>query len=546
MKSFEQFEYEQSPITEIVGVDVSKRFEKGSTSSAANKVSPTKGSPPQTKKSIPSNRRPTAGNEKVTQKVKVVGKSAPRQEPQGSKAPSIPTRAGRLNDGTKKRGIQATLDRNKERAGKYADSKRGQRQLSAVGGAANAFRKYQPDKEDATTGTGLGTNMRALSGRAQATMAGGISAFKSKKKQQDTKGLPRSKVTGSDSDKVTTGSTGAGSLIGQGLKYVGNKIVGRKKPQEVKTSGGKTITGDAERYRPGQERRAAARKTAEDKYKKSREVRKQTNQDSSKSPEDSKGSSALRKFAKSPDNKTVEKQIKTASKDTSAKSQVEKDSGQKIGGIVRSPGGKLTTTGGDGGKTDSPIVKGAVKAAIKQSDKRKKSEAGADRLMAAMRAQGKKDDKSGDKAITVKATSVPKKAGRPKGSTSGKRGRSATKASRGEQVRNKADEIIKGLRDEKAKDIKEASNFIRAQKQLKDMGKKPMRTYAQMQKDKAKAISQKKLEQQSESYSHWREEFIWETDKKYPEKVKEIKPMTGKNTITINPEDETSKYKRGY
>ena len=45
---------------------------------------------------------------------------------------------------------------------------------------------------------------------------------------------------------------------------------------------------------------------------------------------------------------------------------------------------------------------------------------------------------------------------------------------------------------------------------------------------------------------HWREEFIWETDKKYPDKIKEIKPMTGKNTITINPEDETSKYKRGY
>ena len=67
-----------------------------------------------------------------------------------------------------------------------------------------------------------------------------------------------------------------------------------------------------------------------------------------------------------------------------------------------------------------------------------------------------------------------------------------------------------------------------------------------MQKDKAKAISQKKLEQQSESYSHWREEFIWETEKKYPDKIKEIKPMTGKNTITINPEDETSKYKRGY
>ena len=58
--------------------------------------------------------------------------------------------------------------------------------------------------------------------------------------------------------------------------------------------------------------------------------------------------------------------------------------------------------------------------------------------------------------------------------------------------------------------------------------------------------NKKEEEAMKESYSHWREEFIWETDKKYPDKVKEIKPMSGKNTITINPEDETSKYKRGY
>ena len=55
-----------------------------------------------------------------------------------------------------------------------------------------------------------------------------------------------------------------------------------------------------------------------------------------------------------------------------------------------------------------------------------------------------------------------------------------------------------------------------------------------------------KNKQTNESFSHWREEFLWEVDKKYPEKVKEIKPMSGKNTITINPEDESSKYKRGY
>ena len=58
--------------------------------------------------------------------------------------------------------------------------------------------------------------------------------------------------------------------------------------------------------------------------------------------------------------------------------------------------------------------------------------------------------------------------------------------------------------------------------------------------------SKKKEKTKNEEFSHWREEFLWEVDKKYPDKVKEIKPMTGKNTITINPEDETSKYKRGY
>ena len=71
-------------------------------------------------------------------------------------------------------------------------------------------------------------------------------------------------------------------------------------------------------------------------------------------------------------------------------------------------------------------------------------------------------------------------------------------------------------------------------------------TYNRKVKKKLNTNTNKKKEQTTESFSHWREEFIWETDKKYPEKIKEIKPMTGKNTITINPEDETSKYKRGY
>ena len=71
-----------------------------------------------------------------------------------------------------------------------------------------------------------------------------------------------------------------------------------------------------------------------------------------------------------------------------------------------------------------------------------------------------------------------------------------------------------------------------------------IRNFFQKKKDDKREAALKKIEK--EEFSCWREEFIWETDKKYPDKVKEIKPMTGKNTITINPEDETSKYKRGY
>ena len=89
-------------------------------------------------------------------------------------------------------------------------------------------------------------------------------------------------------------------------------------------------------------------------------------------------------------------------------------------------------------------------------------------------------------------------------------------------------------------------NFIKAEQEAKAKGKKKMRTYRQMKEDEARERAINKLKQKNESYSDWREEFLWEVDKKYPDKVKEIKPMSGKNTIIINPEDESAKYKRGY
>ena len=102
---------------------------------------------------------------------------------------------------------------------------------------------------------------------------------------------------------------------------------------------------------------------------------------------------------------------------------------------------------------------------------------------------------SANRKVTGSGTSSSIVGKKPEAKTNTRR-RSAQRMTRGQKLRSKADEIIRKLRNEE--------------------------------------------------FSHWREEFLWEVDKKYPDKVKEIKPMSGKNTIIINPEDETSKYKRGY
>ena len=202
-------------------------------------------------------------------------------------------------------------------------------------------------------------------------------------------------------------------------------------------------------------------------------------------------------------------------------------------------------------------MKGAISAAEKESKRRKKADAGADRLMAAMRKQGKKDDATPQsKAITVKATTVPKKKEekpkeqklkRPnvrsyKGDEAGYR--KAQAAYNAQKPENKTKKTTQGR--PKKTEVKEATNFIKSEQEAKRMGRRKMRTYKQMKEDEARERAINKLKQKNESYSDWREEFLWEVDKKYPDKVKEIKPMSGKNTIIINPEDESAKYKRGY
>ena len=75
---------------------------------------------------------------------------------------------------------------------------------------------------------------------------------------------------------------------------------------------------------------------------------------------------------------------------------------------------------------------------------------------------------------------------------------------------------------------------------------KPQKPLSLGQKARRDKALRKKLIQQREEFSCWREDFVWEADKKYPsgEKEKIIDVMKGKNTIEINPEIETDKYRR--
>ncbi|AGH07509.1 hypothetical protein CYVG_00065 [Cyanophage S-SSM6a] len=173
--------------------------------------------------------------------------------------------------------------------------------------------------------------------------------------------------------------------------------------------------------------------------------------------------------------------------------------------------------------------------------------------MSAMKKQEENEKKKETK--TVKATTVPKKPKeekpkeqklkRPnirsyKGDLEGyEKARAAYNAQKPEN------KTKVGNQGRPKKEVKEATGRIAMMRAAKEQGKTiKTRTYSQMKKDEAREAAIKRI--QNEQFSHWREEFLWEVDKKYPDKVKEIKPMSGKNTIIINPEDESAKYKRGY
>ena len=570
MKSFEQFQYDESLISEIVNVDVSQRFK--TTSSAR---STTTGA-----------RSPVGGK--------------------GMQAPSIPTRPGRRSDGSKKSGIQATMDRNRARAADYAQSKRGSRQISAVGGAVKGFAKYRPDKEDATTGTGLGTNMRALTGRAKATLAGGISAYQRKKKQQSGVPIKSDKVTGSGKQTGTTGETGVGSLLGKAVKSIGKRAL-KIDRDTSKTRGGKTITttgGQAVDRAPSKPRSQTPSSAARTR---SPQVTGSDQPKTERTPEKEKEKALVNRTLGGGTGKTKKENIKQQRKvdaievsskkdkkvEREVQSQADKLSSDQLGNARNTPEGKKTLDdifsaarrigkeeesktqklNNDVRKTNVPVRSSGSKVTQSSSSTGNKvtqssstpasqqtinvsaTRVNDSELPSSRKNPQVKGSSPNQKLLpsqssgsrTVKATTVKKKLKRPniKSFKNNLEGYRKAQAAYNAQSPENKTKVGKQGRPKKPP-INEATNFIKAEQEAKRMGKRKMRTYKQMKEDEARERAINKLKQKNESYSDWREEFLWEVDKKYPEKVKEIKPMTGKNTIIINPEDESAKYKRGY
>ena len=565
MKSFEQFEYEKSLMDEsIVGTNVGQRFQRGNTTASGySRMMQGKSPEPnrkqknlQDKKDLKAGiirdpktgkKRGSANNDPKKQTVKSTGTGAKSNVAgKGFQAPNIPTRPGRLSDGTKKSGIQATIDRNTARAKEFAKSDRGKMTGSVVGGALGAARAYKPDKEAVDTGaSGMGTQMRQLGGIGKAAMSGAIDGFKKRRAEAEKERKEKYGKTGTTGTKVTgptdtrPGSTGASSFFGGLLKSGIKKVAGIKDDDnKAKTKGGKEITGDTS---PKSQTPDSASKTKSGKDGETG-ANKQNMSDADKKLNKQinyyLGKGAKNKKAQ----REIDKQMKVADQDAAAKAQAEKDEQD------------------DFDKRTSSQVKNLVTSADKENKRRKKADAGADRLMAAIKnVPNKKEPK------TVKATTVPKKPKeekpkeqklkRPnirsyKGDREGyEKARAAYNAQKPE---NKTKVGNQG-RPKKNKDIKEATGRIAMMRAAKEKGKViKMRTYSQMKQDEAREAALKNAQRnkaktgQFEQFSHWREEFLWEVDKKYPDKVKEIKPMSGKNTIIINPEDESAKYKRGY
>ena len=570
MKSFEQFEYETFLLDEELPLS---NLSKSKTRTDRRKTQPTQ--------------------DKVTSSTTGAKSPVPPKEIDGGasspQAPKIPNRPGYIGS-EKKTGVAATIERNKAKAkskaaGAYyktrkaANTETGKNVGAAALGAAGGALSYRPDPEraDIKGRSGMGTQMRQLGGVGKAAIDGAISGYKARraKAEKDQRNISKSKVTGtSGSADTKTGSTGLRGLIGSGLKKAAKNFFD---PEEApKTSGGATITGDAEkeRYKEGQKRREEQRQKTREKVTpksqtpasaaatKSPQVTGSDEPKKSRTAEQEKQKAQVDQALGGGTGETKKQNIKkqrevdkVLSQDPTGKTPVPSDIAQDMPPDYRDAGAgsesstskskpkrtvKATTR-----KRKPSQARQTAKSAVQELENRKSinddppQQGGTKGLLAAMQKQEEEENqkKSQKKNRNVKATSVPRSAKRRKSKKSYEELKAEINARESAKKKpNKATE-----RPANKSEVKESreSGLSVSNKKLK------MRTYRQMKEDEAKEAALKKA-MRKEQYSDWREEFLWEVDKKYPDKVKEIKPMSGKNTIIINPEDESSKYKRGY
>jgi len=400
----------------------------------------------------------------------------------------------------KKTGIAAVMDRTKTVQSKLKKSPTAANIGSAARGAFDSIRKLKTKKERVDDKkSGMGTGLRQMNRVGKAALQGIMGA---KGKYKDSEGRIRD----------------TGGTLGRRLKDRARVAISKKtgidtdatrqaRERESQFSSGGKVTQDkfGNKRNFDRDRAEAKRKSLQQRLDGTSPSQTQASIDRAK---------AMRAGGDSASSKSIMRHVKKKAKreggDKEVKNILKNDQKdlQNIGKMEsgqqkRLPGGSATTPKrlpGSGSSSsnvtvnnsDIPVmVRGGVASADRQSKMplRKVANQQADAEFEKFLSTQPKPK------ITGSGTSSSIVGKKPEAKTNTRR-RSAQRMNRSQLLRSKADEIIRKTRNEE--------------------------------------------------FSHWREEFLWEVDKKYPDKVKEIKPMSGKNTIIINPEDETSKYKRGY
>ena len=606
MKSFSKFQYENRQLDEFVGRQVGQLAQKAvnTTMGAAQNIGKkTKQTLINKSQQFRQGQTAGVGTPNATKYQKGGALVSKRQDqnplrPIQLQQKALPPARAQNNPKVVSTGIKSVMNRNKLKAQKALASKRGQDVTRAAVGAIKGATSFQQDKERVDTGAGgMGTAMRQMSNVGKAAIQGALGSGKGQKlfgkdKKGDVKNTLADRLVG----KIKRKAQKSVGLTPSTPKAAARTRGGRDIPTGV---GDQAISNRQARAKEDRITSSAARtapRSAVDP-----KPRKQTSNVTGKSDQRSVDSASMRNFVKQPDSKTTDKQIKTAQKNPASEPKTDPDyqanrpatsdersyvddilnkaqqRGSRIGkGIedmenvgkgtdiqrVKKPQNRKALTGdsiqkykgGNGGETIemTPDASGVYQA--RTANNNKKNNTGSIVKAANQKNQNQKllppasvDRSSTGKTKTVKAKR--RSVANSKYYDTDESGKKVFNQKRYDDDKDAVPTKKGGGRPKKKPTNEEVElseiNAIAIRKRLANAGvQTKARSFAQMQKDKAREQAIKKIA--NESMSNWREEFIWETDKKSPDKVKEIKPMSGKNTITINPEDETSKYKRGY